>query len=79
MIAPARPELNTCKAVRAAAIGLLSLTYQITATPIMSALPLLRDTMDFLTTGQCFTLVFWGALLGILGSWLGMQRFGSWR
>lgn len=62
-----------------AAIGLLSLIYHITATPIISELPLLRGTLDFLTTGQCFTLVFWGALLGMLGSWLGMQRFGSWR
>lgn len=62
-----------------AAIGMLSLIYQITATPITTELPMLLDTMDFLTAGQCFTLVFWGAMLGILGSWLGMQRFGSWR
>jgi len=62
-----------------AAIGLLSLIYQITAAPITTELPMLQATIDFLTAGQCFTLVFWGALLGMLGSWLGMQRFGSWR
>ena len=60
-----------------AAIGMLSLIYQITATPITTELPMLLSTLDFLTAGQCFTLVFWGALLGMLGSWLGMQRFGK--
>jgi len=60
-----------------AAIGMLSLIYQITATPIITELPMLLETMDFLTSGQCFTLVFWGAMLGMLGSWLGMQRFGG--
>lgn len=60
-----------------AAIGMLSLIYQITATPITTELPMLLETMDFLTAGQCFTLVFWGAMLGMLGSWLGMQRFGG--
>jgi cell division transport system permease protein len=60
-----------------AAIGMLSLIYQITATPITTELPMLLETLDFLTAGQCFTLVFWGALLGMLGSWLGMQRFGK--
>jgi cell division transport system permease protein len=62
-----------------AAIGLLSLIYHVTAAPIIAELPMLRGTLDFLTTGQCFTLVFWGALLGMLGSWMGMQRFGAWR
>lgn len=62
-----------------AGIGLLSLIYQVTAAPITNELPVLAKTIDFLTPGQCFTLVFWGALLGVVGSWLGLQRFGSWR
>ena len=62
-----------------AGIGLLALIYQVTATPIATELPVLQGTIDFLTTGQCLTLVFWGACLGVAGSWLGMQRFGAWR
>ncbi|RMF20841.1 MAG: hypothetical protein D6760_10680 [Deltaproteobacteria bacterium] len=62
-----------------AGIGLLSLIYQVTVNPITSELPVLVHTIDFLTTGQCFTLVFWGACLGVAGSWLGLQRFGGWR
>lgn len=62
-----------------AGIGLLSLIYQVTVNPITSELPLLTSTIDFLTTSQCFTLVFWGACLGVAGSWLGLQRFGGWR
>jgi len=62
-----------------AGIGILSLIYQVTAAPIATELPMLHDTIDFLTSGQCFTLVFWGACLGTAGSWLGMQRFGAWR
>lgn len=63
----------------AAAIGLLVMIYQVTATPIATELPMLQGTLDFLTVGQCGTLILWGAGLGIAGSWLGMQRFGSWR
>ena len=46
---------------------------------LVSELPLLAQTLDFLSTGQCLTLVFWGAALGVVGSWMGMQRFASWR
>jgi cell division transport system permease protein len=62
-----------------AGIGVLALIYKVTATPIATELPVLQGTIDFLTSGQCFTLVFWGACLGVAGSWLGMQRFGAWR
>jgi cell division transport system permease protein len=62
-----------------AGIGLLALIYKVTAAPIATELPMLQGTIDFLTAGQCFTLVFWGSCLGLAGSWLGMQRFGAWR
>lgn len=63
----------------AAAVAILVTIYQVTAAPIAGALPMLHDTLSFLTMGQCLTLIFWGALLGVAGSWLGMQRFASWR
>jgi len=63
----------------ASAVGLLVVIYQLTATPIAAELPMLEGIMGFLTSGQCLTLIFWGALLGVAGSWLGMQRFASWR
>jgi cell division transport system permease protein len=63
----------------AAAIGVLVMIYQATAAPIAAELPMLQGTLDFLTIGQCGTLILWGAGLGVAGSWLGMQRFGSWR
>jgi len=62
-----------------AAVAILVAIYQATVAPIAAALPMLHDTLSFLTVGQCLTLVFWGALLGVAGSWLGMQRFASWR
>ena len=62
-----------------AAVGLLVIAYRFVAAPLVSELPLLAQTLDFLSTGQCLTLVFWGAALGVAGSWMGMQRFGSWR
>jgi cell division transport system permease protein len=62
-----------------AGIGLLAIIYNVTATPIATELPVLQGTIDFLTGSQCLTLVFWGACLGVAGSWLGMQRFGAWR
>lgn len=62
-----------------AALGLLALVYRFTATPISTELPMLQGTIEFLTTGQCLTLVLWGAGLGVAGSWLGVQRFGAWR
>ncbi len=61
-----------------AGIGLLALIYNVTATPLATELPVLQGTMDFLTTGQCLTLVFWGAFLGVTGSWLGMRGFEAW-
>lgn len=62
-----------------AALGVLSMIYNVTAAPLATELPMLRGTIEFLTTSQCLTLVFWGACLGVAGSWLGMQRFGAWR
>ena len=61
----------------AAALGVLIMVYQLTARPIAAELPMLQNTMAFLTSGQCLTLIMWGALLGVIGSWLGMQRFAS--
>jgi len=62
-----------------AAIGLLALIFNVTATPLATELPMLQGAIEFLTAGQCLTLIFWGSCLGIAGSWLGMQRFGAWR
>ena len=62
-----------------AALGLLVIAYRFVAAPLVSELPLLAQTLDFLAPGQCITLVFWGAILGMAGSWMGMQRFASWR
>jgi cell division transport system permease protein len=62
-----------------AALGLLVIAYRFVAAPLVSELPLLAQTLDFLSTGQCLTLIFWGAALGVAGSWMGMQRFASWR
>ena len=62
-----------------AAIGLLVIAYRFVAAPLVAELPLLAQTLDFLTTGQSLTLVFWGAALGVAGSWMGMQRFATWR
>jgi cell division transport system permease protein len=62
-----------------AALALLMLVYNVTAAPIMAELPMLETTIDFLTIGQCFILICWGAGLGVGGSWLGMQRFGGTR
>lgn len=62
-----------------AALGLLVIAYHFIAAPLVSELPLLVQTLDFLSTGQSLTLVFWGAALGVAGSWMGMQRFASWR
>jgi cell division transport system permease protein len=62
-----------------AALGLLALIYRLTAAPLVAELPMLQGSIEFLTLSQCFTLVFWGACLGVAGSWLGMQRFGAWR
>ena len=62
-----------------AAIGLLALIFNVTATPLATELPMLQGAIEFLTAGQCLTLMFWGSCLGIAGSWLGMQRFGAWR
>lgn len=62
-----------------AAVGILYLIYQGTAGPLSAELPMLTGTLAFLTLGQYLTLILWGAGLGVAGSWLGMQRFGSWR
>ena len=63
----------------AAAVGLLVMIYRVVAAPLVSQLPLLVQTLDFLAPAQCLTLIFWGAFLGVAGSWLGMQRFAAWR
>lgn len=62
-----------------AAIGLLVIVYAVVSAPLLSELPALSETLAFLAPGQCATLVFWGALLGVVGSWIGMQGSGSWR
>ena len=63
----------------AAAVGVLLAIYKATAGPLVTKLPMLDGSLAFLTAGQSATLIAWGAILGIVGSWLGMHRFGSWK
>jgi cell division transport system permease protein len=62
-----------------AALGVLVLVYAAVAAPLVAELPPLSETMVFLAPAQCATLVFWGAFLGVVGSWMGTQGVGSWR
>ncbi len=62
----------------AAAVAMLALVFRLTAGPLAAELPLLAGVTAFLTPLQSVTLVAWGAGLGVVGSWLGMQRFAAW-
>ncbi len=61
------------------AIALLFCVYQVVAMPIRSDLPAMADMLAFLGASQCLTLLLWGALLGGVGSAVGMWRVSEWR
>ena len=61
-----------------AALLVLALVYQATATPLAAELPVVGASMAFLTVGQSSALAFWGVGLGVAGSWLGLRRLASW-
>ena len=62
-----------------AAIIVLFLVFEAVAVPIRSSLPAFADRVAFLGMSQCVTLLVWGALLGGLGSAVGMRRVSEWR
>ncbi|MFP6609380.1 MAG: permease-like cell division protein FtsX [Deltaproteobacteria bacterium] len=61
------------------ALATLALVFGLAAGPLSEEVPIVASTLGFLAFGQCLTLVLWGGGLGAAGSWLGMQRSGSWR
>jgi cell division transport system permease protein len=63
----------------ALALAVLFLAFEAVAIPIRSSLPVLAGRVAFLSFGQCATLILWGALLGGLGSAVGMRRVSEWR
>lgn len=62
-----------------AALMLLVLVFRLVASPAAAALPVLSETLAFLTVGQWLVLLVWGSVLGGGGSWLGVQRMAPWR
>ncbi len=62
-----------------AAVGLLLMAYLGASAMAASEAPALASTIEFLTPGQVLVLIGWGALLGALGSILGMWRVTQWR
>lgn len=63
----------------ATSVGVLFIIYKATAGPLVDKLPMLGGSLAFLAAGQSITLIVWGAILGVIGSWLGVRRFGSWK
>jgi cell division transport system permease protein len=61
------------------AIGVLLLAFEAVAFPIRQSLPVFAGRVTFLGMSQCLTLVLWGALLGGVGSAVGMRRVSEWR
>ena len=62
----------------AAAVAMLSLVFRWGAGPLAADMPLVAGSSAFLRPRQSVTLVVWGAGLGVVGSWLRMQRFAAW-
>lgn len=61
------------------AIAVLFVAFEAVAIPIRSSLPEFADRVAFLGLNQCVTLLVWGALLGGVGSAVGMRRVSEWR
>lgn len=67
--------------VAASVIALLVLlvAFEAVAYPIRQNLPAFAGRVTFLGMSQCLTLMLWGALLGGVGSAVGMRRVSEWR
>jgi cell division transport system permease protein len=67
--------------VAASVIALLVLfvAFEAVAYPIRDSLPAFAGRVTFLGMSQCLTLMLWGALLGGVGSAVGMRRVSEWR
>jgi cell division transport system permease protein len=67
--------------VAASVIALLVLfvAFEAVAYPIRDSLPAFAGRVAFLGMSQCLTLMLWGALLGGVGSAVGMRRVSEWR
>jgi len=61
------------------ALVVLFLVFEAVAIPIRSSLPAFADRVVFLGASQCVTLLLWGAVLGGVGSAVGMRRVSEWR
>ena len=61
------------------AIAVLFLAFEAVAIPIRSSLPAFAERVAFLGMSQCLTLLLWGAVLGGVGSAVGMRRVSEWR
>jgi cell division transport system permease protein len=61
------------------ALMVLFIAFQAVAYPIRESLPAFAGRVTFLGMSQCLTLMLWGALLGGVGSAVGMRRVSEWR
>jgi cell division transport system permease protein len=61
------------------ALVVLLLAFEAVAWPIRQNLPAFAGRVTFLGMSQCLTLMLWGALLGGVGSAVGMRRVSEWR
>jgi cell division transport system permease protein len=61
------------------ALLVLLLAFEAVAWPIRQSLPAFAGRVTFLGMSQCLTLMLWGALLGGVGSAVGMRRVSEWR
>jgi cell division transport system permease protein len=61
------------------ALMVLFVAFQAVAYPIRESLPAFAGRVTFLGMSQCLTLMLWGALLGGVGSAVGMRRVSEWR
>lgn len=61
------------------AMAVLFVAFQLVAMPIRSSLPTFAARVVFLNLSQCLTLLLWGAVLGGVGSAVGMRRVSEWR
>lgn len=66
-------------AAAAMAIVVLFVVFEAVAIPIRSSLPAFAARVAFLGASQCLTLILWGAVLGGIGSAVGMRRVSEWR
>lgn len=61
------------------ALFVLLVAFEAVAWPIRESLPAFAGRVTFLGMSQCLTLMLWGALLGGVGSAVGMRRVSEWR